>query len=268
MRESYNLKESSMTEYLDNPDHPFHGIACKLKRADENILNLRDEIDRFFKECKYPVIPNPNEEEWQDAVNYHRDLMIPLRFSVLAGETIHHLRSCLDHVVWYFATEEMRKRPRHVFFPIVDSNPPTEEELSRLETQIKGIPDARVRQRIIDFQPFHKGSDAQDDPLSIVHHMDIFDKHRELAIVNNSINIRLVAPANVIDAAVGHTQGEPVLPRELAEVGRAIKKNHQVSTSVAFAKFGKRKTQPVVPSLVQLINAIVKVVEIFETYIS
>lgn len=96
-----------MAEYLYDPEHPFHGIACKLKRVDENIINLNDEIDRFFKECKYPIIPHPNNEQWQNAVNYHRELRIPLRFSVLAGEVIHHLRACLDHVVWHFSTKQL-----------------------------------------------------------------------------------------------------------------------------------------------------------------
>src|SRR6266704_2774678 len=43
--------------WTTDPDHPFAGIAEKLKRADENIVDLHKEILRFFKICKYPVIP-------------------------------------------------------------------------------------------------------------------------------------------------------------------------------------------------------------------
>src|SRR6266700_1303769 len=89
----------------DDDNHPFAGIAKKLERADENIVNLHNEILRFFKESKYPVIPDVKDKSWQDAVNYHRDLKISKRFSVLAGEVVHHFRSCLDHVVWHFSSD-------------------------------------------------------------------------------------------------------------------------------------------------------------------
>jgi hypothetical protein len=29
--------------------------------------------------------------------------VVPPRFSVLAGEIVHHLRSCFDHVTWNFS---------------------------------------------------------------------------------------------------------------------------------------------------------------------
>jgi hypothetical protein len=69
--------------WKDDLTHPFVGIATKLERTYQNILNLQGEIDVFFKECKYPIVPNPHAQEWQDAVDYHRDLAIPVRFSVL-----------------------------------------------------------------------------------------------------------------------------------------------------------------------------------------
>ena len=62
----------------DDPKHPFAGIAEKLKRADENIINLKAEMERFFRECKYPTVPHPNDESWQDAVDYHKTLGTPL----------------------------------------------------------------------------------------------------------------------------------------------------------------------------------------------
>jgi hypothetical protein len=73
--------------HFSNPEHPLHGVYLKLKRADENVLNLDSEIDRFFKACKYPVIPDRNDERVHDAFNYYRELKVPLRLSVLAGES-------------------------------------------------------------------------------------------------------------------------------------------------------------------------------------
>jgi hypothetical protein len=91
-----------------NDNHPFHGITEKLRRADENIVSLHGEILKFFGESKYPTIPHPDAEEWQEAVDYHKELRIPKRFGVLSGEIVHHLRSCLDHIVWHFSSPQSK----------------------------------------------------------------------------------------------------------------------------------------------------------------
>jgi hypothetical protein len=75
----------------------FDGIHEKLKRADENIVNLQAEVSRFFQECEYPVMPKVQDKEHTKALAYYKSMKIPLRFSVLSGEIVHHLRSCLDH---------------------------------------------------------------------------------------------------------------------------------------------------------------------------
>jgi hypothetical protein len=161
-------------------DHPFAGIATKLERADENIINLHNEIVRFFKGSKYPVIPKPNEQGWQEAVDYHRDLQIPKRFSVLAGEIIHHLRSSLDHIVWHFSSAEARRDHDNALeFPIY-RNLPSKKELPGYQRKVQGISNSRVLTLIKDLQPYNRVPDVSDDPLLIVHDMDRFDKHREL----------------------------------------------------------------------------------------
>jgi len=76
----------------------FAGIAEKLKRSEENIYNLNSEIERFFEESDYPVLPENDRKTLLKAIEYHKNLVIPPRFSVLAGETIHHLRSCFVSV--------------------------------------------------------------------------------------------------------------------------------------------------------------------------
>jgi hypothetical protein len=117
-------------------DHPFAGITIKLQRADENIANLGSEILRFFQECKYPVIPKPDDKRWQDAIDYHSKLTIPKRFSVLAGEVIHHYRSCLDHIAWIFSEVTYRQTNESAIqFPIL-SEPPKANDLKRFERQV------------------------------------------------------------------------------------------------------------------------------------
>jgi len=119
---------------MESPDHLFNGIFEKLKRADENIVNLKVEIDAFISSGEYPVIPHPNSEMWQKAVDYHRNKLVPKRFSVLAGEIVHHLRSSLDHIVWHFSSDDARKKPNGLEFPMFEAEP-LEETKSKTTTE-------------------------------------------------------------------------------------------------------------------------------------
>jgi hypothetical protein len=256
-------------DYLSSPAHPFYGIGKKLERADQNILNLETEISAFFNSCEYPTIPNPKDDKWQKAVDYHKNLVIPIRFGVLTGEIVHHLRSSLDHIVWIFSSKKARREHGSVIaFPILCHNPSSPREIERFERQIQGITDGRVRNRIVALQPYHRGCNAIDDPLAIVHQMDKTDKHRELVLIGSGVNF--VLPSNVspklAEALSLHVQSKPLSMRQQAIIGDALKDYHDVTLTVLFPKFGKRQGQAVIPSLVQLINAVVRIVESFEIF--
>lgn len=245
--------------------HPFAGIVTKLQRADENIANLHAEIMRFLEESDYPVIPNPNDKGWQDAVDYHRKLRIPLRFSVLAGETVHHLRSSLDHIVWVFSTDDARlKHENALGFPILEIAPVDKNAVSRYDRQIQGIDNARVKKLILELQPYQPGNGGPDNPLCIIHDMDRFDKHRELVIVDSCANVIFPGASTEIAAkAAAYAQGETLSTADVAAVQRAVKQDAVVLPQVAFPKFGNRGTQFVVPALKHLLDAVSDVVELF-----
>jgi len=210
-------------------------------------------------------MPDPKDQSWQQALDYHRDLQIPKRFSVLAGEIIHHLRSCLDHIVWHFSSDTAKLLHESALeFPVF-CKPLTKDELRRYKRKIQGITNPSILALIERLQPYQRGTDAIDDPLCIVHDMDRFDKHRELVIVRPSAQIQFPAGTSValVEQAFAYTQGKPVPDDILAAIGRLIKKHHHVTADIAFAQFGKWQTQPVVPSLAQLINSTSNVVELF-----
>jgi hypothetical protein len=252
--------------WFDDANHPFAGIAEKLKRANQNIVNLDAEIREFIEKGEYPVVPHPDDEKWQEAVNYHRSKPIPLRFSVLAGEVVHHLRSSLDHIVWHFSTEEARRKAQNVIeFPVFEFEPLDEKQLERYERKIQGITNTRVRNLIQELQPYKAGKDIANDPILIVHNMDRFDKHRELVIVRSSVLIQLPATESEIARKFAlYTEGK--LPTsEYASVSRALKQHGTVTPNIAFNQFGDRKSQPVVLGLAQLFDEISIIVEIFAT---
>src|ERR1043166_6632176 len=128
----------------DDDSHPLAGVAKKLERADEGILNLHNEITAFFKECQYPTVPKPHTQGWQEAIDYHKALKVPNRFSVLSGQIVHHFRSCLDHVVWYFSSPTYRAKRENAIQSPVFSKPLSSDDRARYQRKIEGITNPRV----------------------------------------------------------------------------------------------------------------------------
>lgn len=236
----------------DDPTHQFAGIAEKLKRADQNIINLQSEFEFFIQSCEYPVIPKPNTQGWQEAFAYHRDKPIPLRFAVLAGETLHHLRSCLDHIVWHFSDATSRSTdPNGIEFPIFDVEPRNHEERKRYTRKVQGITNATVLGLILDMQPYMAGADTANHALLIIHNMDRFDKHRELAIVDSGLQVEL--PPTMLELrhkASLYTQGK--LPdSEQIVLGKALQ-DYEASPGIAFREFGQHRPYSVIKGLAEL----------------
>jgi|ERR1017187_5770589 hypothetical protein len=255
---------------IESPDHPFNGIFEKLKRANQNIVNLKSEIDTFIQKGKYPTIPHPDDKLWQEAATYHRDKIIPLRFSVLSGETIHHLRSILDHIVWHFSSEVVRRDFENVIeFPVLELRPSSKDKPRRYDRKIQGITNLSVIKLIAALQPYRAGADAADQPICIIHNMDRFDKHRELAIVDScAVPVFAIPPHrnDLVRKVVLYSQGK--LPEaDRPAVGYAIKNYANITPNVAFRKFGKREDQPVIPGLTQLADYMRDVVSRFGRFI-
>lgn len=251
----------------DNPNHSFAGIAEKLKRSNENILNLNSEIDAFIQNGEYPTIPYQDDEMWQKAMEYHRTKPIPLRFSVLSGEIIHQMRSCLDHIVWHFSSSVARlNHSGAIEFPVfeVKPDPMKKNEIERYSRKVQGISNTAVLNLIEKMQPYNAGPNAADDPLLVVHNMDRFDKHRELAIVDSSVRVNFPnAMAVVSRMAEMYSQGAQLTNSELLTLSHALKDHAQVAPGIAFREVGGRKIQSVIPTLAQLQQAIVERVAMF-----
>src|ERR1035438_3314902 len=99
-------------------DNPLDGINEKLKRSHENIVNLESEIAAFLQAGEYSIVENEDLGLLREKVKHQASRPIPLRFSVLAGETIHHLRSCLDYVAWGLSSQQYRlSSPSSIEFP-------------------------------------------------------------------------------------------------------------------------------------------------------
>jgi hypothetical protein len=238
----------------------FHGIEQKLKRSHENILNLEREIAAFFQSSEYPSVLDENKKIIKEAAEYHQNRPVPLRFSVLAGEIIHHLRSILDHIVWHFSEPSYREaHPRWIEFPILESRPPKKDLFTSYERKIKGITKPVVRDLIDRLQPY-SCIDPVDSLLLVIHNFDIADKHRELVFVVGTGAIRL--PIEVMDRYIRYKWGVPDSPP--VDFGAEYQRHGDIVPEIAFSEFGRSQSEPIVQGLSDLQNYVVEIVSSFD----
>jgi hypothetical protein len=224
----------------------FTGIAEKLKRAEENINNLYVEMERFFKESDYPVFPENDPKLYLQATEYHKNRDIPPRFSVLAGETIHHLRSCFDHIIWHFSTGP-QKNKMPVDFPVFAEVPIKQRDITRFEGKIQRVTDPNARALIERLQPYN-AADPTDDPLWLIHSFDIFDKHRELILCVTTSAIAL--PREMQGDLECYQRAHPEL--DPAQVARHVNSHSASQPCVSFRNFGRREVKSVTEGLIEL----------------
>ncbi len=236
---------------------PFAGIEEKLKRTSENIVNLNGEIERFFQECKYPTLPKDDDEALLEAIQYHKGLIIPPRFSVLVGEIIHHLRSCLDHIAWQFSVESYRRDyPKRIGFPVFEEEPLDKDKLTSYERQVKGITSTTVLELIRALQPYN-APDPLDAPIFIIHQMDVVDKHRELILCSGTGRIDI--PSNF---ALYARQERSSVPSHIED---DLYQNLKVVPQISFLNFGRRKIVHVVTALNFLQEVVSEIVARFDS---
>lgn len=237
------------------------GINEKIKRSNETIRKLHVDTKAFFDRSDYPSIPHEDDETFKKVIDYHRQRPIPVRFGVLAGEVVHHLRSCLDHIVWGLSCKEKRQRdPVGIAFPILDMKPANKKELEAYNRKVEGLlPMAKIT--VDRFQPYQR-ADFANDPLSIIHHMDIFDKHRELTVVFPSVFI--VPGRATLRAFMEHRKART--EASFRNFKSTLKSDSQSVPRVAFGRFGDRESYPLIPGLQELSDSVSIVVGEFEGF--
>jgi len=236
----------------------FDGIREKLIRANENVVNLKREIDRFIKEGEYSVLVNPDDELMSKAMAYHRQRKMPLRFSVLCGEVVHHLRSSLDHIVWFFSDSVYREKYRvNIQFPILKVRPSNPGSISRYEGKIRGIGSRLIRDMIGDLQPYQSLTPTRTF-LWVINDMDIVDKHQELIVMFDSGEFIPNEPHRFAAFQREHPDLSPV------QLARHFQREGRFFSQISFRKFGGWAIQPVIPGLEQLTNHVSRIVSTFE----
>lgn len=254
--------------------HPLDGIRFKLQRANESILNLDREIVVFLKaEPKpYRIVGVHRDGGEKYVFIAYGEPRAPLRFAVLAGEIIHHLRSVLDHLVHALVVENGGIPLSNNQFPLARTSVEFEKLCS--SGLIKGI-SKTAKKRIRAQQPYHDG-EPENTTLRVLHECNILDKHRLLLVVNTVAGIGNSITIDAQEDGVTITHLDDPQPRQITMDGvelffirferSAFKTTEHANftSPIVFQNVGTLHLVPVVPVLTKMFKKVSAVVQEFK----
>lgn len=241
---------------------PLDAINAKLQRADETIQNLGLQIDDFLSADPPPcVIRSGFFDDPKKYIFMARGAVpIPLRFSVLAGEIVHHFRSCLDHLVVQLAAAEGQHPLNNHQFPICRKREKFKKSVAG--GQLKGISKAAFR-RIVAVQPYRHPT-PDDTTINAIHKLDVRDKHSLLVVVAQTTKVgkEVRLGSTTVEVAITHL-GDPtarVMTHEEVEVfsitleepAPDFRADTDFVTQVALTDAGSQQFMPVIPLLTKM----------------
>lgn len=260
-------------------EHPLDGMREKLKRADQCIDNLNAEIIDFlapFPTLELPLLrggvhPGFTDEHKKAWKEFGRELLerakagVPLRIGVLAGEIIHHLRSCFDHLMWQLSDETLRNTGNNAYsidFPVFETDPALDKKKSaQYKRKIQFVisrPEALAR--IDRLQP-HRAPKPFHHPLWLIHEMDRIDKHRELTIVVCNPGFRIEGIFARAEVPV-YKAGVPVGVIPVSE-SFGVDVSTRFAAYVAFNHASDTEVEAAIPFLTKLYHFTVDTIELF-----
>jgi hypothetical protein len=167
---------------MASSDPRLDGARLKLKRAREHLHWVKEEVERVTGPGAYTVTVASEDDgrkhTWTLAGLRPLDPML----SLWIGDCLHNLRAGFDHISYELIRAAGLTPTRQTVFPLLAERP-------RLPVYIRPDPgpDAEAMRIVEDTQPYNWG--GQHDPLALLDHLDIVDKHRELLPTVASIDI-------------------------------------------------------------------------------
>lgn len=161
------------------------GVTAKLHRADAHLADFGAAVGAFLAADPFVADRSVSGDGRAHVVTWIRTAPIPEAISLLAGDTVHNLRSALDHLAvdleqlsaalsGHRLTPEEERRPQ---FPVAKSQQDFDRQTSRFSHL-----DPSTIAVLKTFQPFvMTPSHPERSLLWQVSDLDNLDKHRMLA---------------------------------------------------------------------------------------
>ena len=156
-------------------------ILVKTRRAEKHLLDL----ESLARDSRKGIsgFPNPKGQRSRRPLPIR---VISIDVIAGAGDVIHNLRSALDHLAWELAKWETGEPgdPVRCCFPIGWSS--DNYKVIKERGAVTGV-SPKAEKDIDDLCPYKNGSTTLSEPLWMIHHLDIVDKHRHLLVAGYQI---------------------------------------------------------------------------------
>lgn len=164
------------------------GAKLKLDRAREHLNSLGTEISLFLSREPYAAYVDMDEESREIRFGIEVRERPDARLSVVIGEILHNLRSCLDHAAWELVSHEGGTPHSRTSFPIYLRPPGFDTELISTRRRVGALVgfNAGSVALLKSLQPFSTGEDTLS-PLWQLHELNNFDKHCQLILGAGSV---------------------------------------------------------------------------------
>ncbi len=244
------------------------GVWAKIERAKEQVQYLDHEISKLLESGLYKVV-GENQPERQRYAFKLLGPRVPDKIAVVAGEIIHHLRCCFDHVIWALAMRNGPLLNDRITFPVCDTSEKFEKAVKN--GILKGV--SRSHRPLIEAMQPYRTADAANSILQAIHDLDIADKHHLLVVVSHTLVLgnMLTITKNPAPASSGFGIELPSLPD--ARYPSAIEDGIEVhwiplrggpnpgfemktnsSVQISFEQVGTVKRPPLIETLVAFCN--------------
>jgi hypothetical protein len=151
-------------------------IRAKIERAKKHFRELETELESFRDRYRHVQVGKRDTETWEVGPPFKIQKIPIISFNILTttGDTIHNLRSALDHLAYQLVLVGTPgvEPSRQVEFPIAKDVTTYETDKPR---KVKGMRPEAV-DAIDALKPYHGGTEA----FWRIHELDNIDKHRDL----------------------------------------------------------------------------------------
>lgn len=257
---------------MDTHLKPLEGSKLKVERAKEHFSQLDAELGAFHERKPYRIVVEEGPQSGDQIYRVKISEQPPLRWATIIGDIVHNLRSALDLLVCDMVRANGNIPNRNTTFPISRS---AEDFEKGLPEKVCGV-DKKVIRIIRDLKPYKGGN----EPLWILHSLDITDKHRLILSVGAAYKNFIMSPRLTLPwredkivelPSIAFRPADRQYPLEdNAEVfcvkaaARALDSNFQFTFEVAFGDEEVVQGEPVLSTLKELINCVEGVIDTFD----
>lgn len=153
-------------------------VRLKIGRAEEHLDTLDAEIGVYLANEPYAAVREYDPQHGERLAGIRVTQPPPAHLALVIGDYLHNLRSALDHLAWQLVIASGNTPTPRTEFPIYKDASVYQQRVGRVVIQ-PGVT-APIGADVESLQPYHRGDDALNHPLWVLHDLSNIDKHRTL----------------------------------------------------------------------------------------